>query len=254
MHSTIPTTMTWWDQGGKPPRFPPSVSWVSQGESSSVNYFLSILVLSAPLISVLSTGLFSDFTKNKFGMPRSYCLILVAVMFFISQVVTGFIKDIAHLWIASTLVGLAYGSVWSLLPTVCLEWFGMRKSLLPLFFKKKKRNIECYLILSAHFSENLGFISLATIAGNLFSVMFGKNLDAHKSSPVHDTLLIPPPLPPSTSNIQLYSAPQCLLGLRCYLDSIYLTMLATFLAVLLSIWAGYRDRLKMGITPDKTCW
>ena len=106
-------------------------------------------------------------------------------------------------------------------------------------------------MLSAHFSENLGFISLATIAGNLFSVMFGKNLDAHRSSPVHDALLNPPP---SSSNIQLYSAPQCLLGLRCYLDSIYLTVLATFLAVLLTIWAGYRDRLKMGITPDKTCW
>ena len=60
-------------------------------------------------------------------MPRSYCLALVAVMFFISQVVTGIINDISHLWIASALVGLAYGSVFSLLPTVCLEWFGMRK-------------------------------------------------------------------------------------------------------------------------------
>ena len=71
-------------------------------------------------------------------MPRSYCLTLVAVMFFISQVVTGIINDIAHLWIASALVGLAYGSVFSLLPTVCLEWFGMREyrcgAPLPLFF------------------------------------------------------------------------------------------------------------------------
>ena len=60
-------------------------------------------------------------------MPRSYCLTLVAVMFFISQIVAGSINDIAHLWIASALLGLAYGSVFSLFPTVCLEWFGMRK-------------------------------------------------------------------------------------------------------------------------------
>ena len=80
------------------------------------------------------TGLISDFTKNKYGMPRSYCLILVAVIFFISQVATSIINDIAHLWIASALVGLAYGSAFSLLPTVCVEWFGLRKcGLLSLF-------------------------------------------------------------------------------------------------------------------------
>ena len=60
-------------------------------------------------------------------MSRSYCLTLVAVLFFISQIVTVNINDIAHLWIASALVGLAYGSVYSLFPTLCLEWFGMRK-------------------------------------------------------------------------------------------------------------------------------
>ena len=126
MHTTIPTTMTWWGQGGKPSKSPPSVSWISQGESSSVNTVLILSSILVPLISVC-TGLVSDFMKNKYGMPRSYCLILVAVMFFISQVVTGSINDITHLWIASALVGLAYGSVCSLIPTVCLEWFGMRK-------------------------------------------------------------------------------------------------------------------------------
>ena len=60
-------------------------------------------------------------------MPRSYCLVLVSVIFFISQVATASIDDITHLWIASALVGLAYGGAFSILPTVCLEWFGMRK-------------------------------------------------------------------------------------------------------------------------------
>ena len=177
-------------------------------------------------------GLISDFTKNKYGMPRSYCLILVAVMFFISQVVTGSINDIAYLWIASALVGLAYGSVFSLFPIICLEWFGMRKCGL------LHSSQILSAILSAHFSENLGYLSLSPIAGNVFSLIFGRNLDAHKSSQDHDNLLNPP-------SIHVYSVPQCLLGLNCYLDAIYLTMLATFLAILLSIWTGYRDTMKI---------
>ena len=169
-------------------------------------------------------------------MPRSYCLTLVAVMFFISQVVTGTINDIAHLWISSALLGLAYGSAFSLFPTVCLEWFGMRKYCWLLSFQILNA------ILSAHFSENWGYLSLSPIgAGNLFSLVFGRNLDAHRTSPTHNALLNPPP-------VHVYSAPQCLLGLNCYLDTIYITMLATFLAILLSIWAGYRDRLKIAMS------
>ena len=97
--------------------------------------------------------------------------------------------------------------------------------------------------LSAHFSENWGYLSLSPIgAGNLFSLIFGRNLDAHRSSPVLDAMNLPP--------IHGYSAPQCLLGLYCYRDTIYLTMFATFLAILLSIWAGYRDTLKIAMSRE----
>ena len=76
------------------------------------------------------------------------------------------------------------------------------------------------------------------MAGNLFSLIFGRNLDAH-GSPVHAPLDSPP--------IDVYSAPQCLLGLKCYRDTIYVTMLTAFIAILLSIWAGYRDWLKIAM-------
>ena len=96
-------------------------------------------------------------------------------------------------------------------------------------------------ILSAHFSENSGYLSMSPIAGNVFSLIFGRNLDAHRSSSDHDTLLNLP-------SMHVYSVPQCLLGLNCYLDAIYLTMFATFLAIRLSIWAGYRDTLKIAMS------
>src|ERR1700678_1081973 len=82
-------------------------------------------------------------------------------------------------------------------------------------------------------------------AGNLFSLIFGRklNLDAHDSPPIHDALKSP--------LAHVYSAPRYLEGIHCYVDSIYLTMLATFLAILLSVWAGYRDRLKIASCNTK---
>ena len=81
------------------------------------------------------------------------------------------------------------------------------------------------------------------ISGNRFFVIFERNLDAHRNFPPHNALLNPPP-------IHVYSAPQCLLGLNCYLDAIYLTMWV----FLLFFWASaiYRDRLKITIAPQKT--
>jgi hypothetical protein len=88
----------------------------------------------------------------------------------------------------------------------------------------------------AHFSENWGYLSMSPIvAGNLFSLVFGRNLDAHDGSSVKSSVI----------RSAVAAAPQCLEGLECYVNTIYLTSGATFLSVLLSIWAGYRDREKI---------
>ena len=72
-------------------------------------------------------------------------------------------------------------------------------------------------------------------AGNLFSLVFGRNLDAHDPGRTDEAVL---------ARVAA-SAPQCLEGIKCYVDTIYLTAGATFLAMLLSIWAGYRDYQKI---------
>ena len=66
--------------------------------------------------------------------------------------------------------------------------------------------------------------------GNLFSLAFGRNLDAHSNK--HS-------LPSLTSE-----PVQCLQGLDCYVHGIYLTVGATFLSILLCVWAGYREKQK----------
>jgi hypothetical protein len=100
------------------------------------------------------------------------------------------------------------------------------------------------LFFSAHFSENWGYLSLSPMAGgNLFSIVFGRNLDKHD---VTNTIGQAP-----IAKAAPFAAPQCLLGLECYVDTLYLTAGATFLAMLLSIWAGYRDRRKIAASREK---
>ena len=87
----------------------------------------------------------------------------------------------------------------------------------------------------AHFSENWGIISVfPVVGGNLFSLAFGRNLDAHDPA----TAAPSPPIggaPPSVS------AGQCLAGRECYVQSLYLNLIACTIALALSVWAGRRD-------------
>lgn len=107
-------------------------------------------------------GMLADFVKNRLHMPRSYCATVISTFFLISQVLVIFTEDARQLWKASALLGLAYGGMMGLFPILCIEWFGM-----------------------PHFSENWGFLSLSPLlGGNLFSIAFGRNLDAH--APLED--------------------------------------------------------------------
>ena len=78
-------------------------------------------------------------------------------------------------------------------------------------------------------------MSLLT-GGNLFSLAFGRNLDAHSEQS-------------QISSPNSESEPvQCLQGLDCYVHGIYFTIGATFLSILLCIWAGYREKQKNSIS------
>ncbi|KAJ3777370.1 major facilitator superfamily domain-containing protein [Lentinula raphanica] len=159
-------------------------------------------------------GLLADFIKSKFGLPRSTLLILVASIILSSQLAASYIENVRVLWRASALLGLGYGSMFSLYATLCIEWFGL-----------------------PHFSENWGYLSLSPLfGGNIFSVAFGRNLDAHERTPGESSYMPPPPgIPPR----------QCLEGLSCYVTSLRLTTGACVCALGLSVWAMRRDRRRI---------
>ncbi|KAF7295572.1 NmrA domain-containing protein [Mycena indigotica] len=145
-------------------------------------------------------GLISDSIKNRFGLPRSYSLLIVSTLFFFSQLLAVQITRVEDLWKASVLVGLSYGTIFGLFPTVCIEFFGL-----------------------SHFSENWGYLSLSPLAGgNLFSIAFGRNLDAHE--------------PGETTTTRAVAAVAATLAL---------TTGACFVAILLSALAAWRERRKL---------
>lgn len=77
---------------------------------------------------LIPIGIFADFVKNRMAARRAYCISLVAVLFFVSQLVAVSIVDVKELWKASLLVGFSYGSLFGLFPTITIDLFGMRKS------------------------------------------------------------------------------------------------------------------------------
>ncbi|KAE9401829.1 hypothetical protein BT96DRAFT_991664 [Gymnopus androsaceus JB14] len=90
----------------------------------------------------------------------------------------------------------------------------------------------------AHFSEILGFLAFSPlIGGNIFSVAFGKNLDAHES-PVTAQIL-------SLLVGETNPRSECREGRVCYVETLYLTIIGCALSVLLGVWAGWRDHRRI---------
>ena len=135
----------------------------------------------------------------------------------------------------------------NLVPTVCLEWFGLREFFLAfniyIYFVTDLTKYNCL----AHFSENWGYICISPILSvNLLSFLFGWSLDAHAGKAVEDL---------SLTVFLADELPRCLQGRDCYVDAIYLTIGTSLLSFFLSLWAGYRDsckaaKLRMGEEDD----
>ncbi|KAF9501081.1 MFS general substrate transporter [Pleurotus eryngii] len=154
-------------------------------------------------------GLLSDFISTRLMRPRSYCYVLAASVVLLSQLVAANIDSVANLWIATGLLGIGYGGAAAISPIVAIEYFGL-----------------------SHFSEACGYIALSPlILGNVFSVAFGRNLDAHGK-------------PGSAMHNFDDSAPKCTQGRLCYVNSLYMTAAASFIGVGVITWMARRDRKK----------
>ncbi|KAI6119231.1 major facilitator superfamily domain-containing protein [Pisolithus thermaeus] len=172
------------------------------------------------------SGLISDFLRNRLHLPRAYSLCIVSSLFIISQALAIGISSVSTLWIATATLGVAYGGLFGALPAIVIDWFGL-----------------------AHLSENWGYVTLAPlVGGNIFSIMFGRNLDAHT------------PHEEDTSRNatrfvggEISSEERCLIGRECYVSSLRVTLVACMVALALSTWAATRDeRRRRAVRKERT--
>lgn len=168
-------------------------------------------------------GVASDWAKARFGIGRIWFLPVVACMFIVSQFTAMGTTHVEHLWIVSTILGLAYGSLFNVIPILVLEWFGM-----------------------AHFSQNFGTINLAPIlGGNLFNLLFGYVYDSNtigrigmpETEKLGDVVRM---LVRSGGTIANDDQHACLLGERCYGTAFKMTTFGCFIALAVSLAAGFK--------------
>lgn len=192
---------------------------------------------------------------NRWGAPRVYFSTAIAVLFLISQLFLINTTQVGQLWRASAALGLAYGGMFGLLPVVTYEWFGLKHySEVSMSWAVSTTDYSCPYLSDGVGNQNWGYVSIApVIAGNIFSLAFGKNLDSHASSPTtaesrqsipsHTALLVRGGLP---------SELLCYQGRECYVDSLRMTILACIAAIFLSIYAGWLDRRKAALKAIAT--
>jgi hypothetical protein len=170
-------------------------------------------------------GMSSDFAKHKFHVRRVTWLIPISIGFIVSQTLALYTTNPDILFLPSSTLGFAYGAMFSHATVVALDWFGL-----------------------PHFSMNWGFVSVApVIGGNLFSLAFGRNLDAHVS----------PDSPTTSGDVSRMTSSLgdvldrraggnterlCFDGSSCYAASLRMTIVACSIATVLSAWATWRDR------------
>jgi MFS family permease len=103
------------------------------------------------------SGVGSDFLVIRLNMSRFWCIFLSSAVFTVAQIAGTSISNPNHLYILSSLTGLAYGFLFGVMPSVVAHTFGI-----------------------AGLSQNWGIMSLApVISGNIFNLLYGAIYDHH---------------------------------------------------------------------------
>ncbi|KAI7830536.1 major facilitator superfamily domain-containing protein [Gamsiella multidivaricata] len=122
------------------------------------NYHVSLISLCSCL-GRISVGLMSDLGKRGsgrwWGISRIGFLLYAGICVWLGQTFGANVSDIGDLTKVSVLVGLGYGSVFGVAPTIVSEWFGVNS-----------------------FGSNWGWISVGNaIGGQIFNLIFGSLYD-----------------------------------------------------------------------------
>ncbi|KAF8601273.1 MFS general substrate transporter [Ceratobasidium sp. AG-I] len=158
----------------------------------------------------LLIGFLADYLSHSHNIPRATCFILCSVLGISAQAMLIQVDSADGLWKVSIALGLSFGTTFALYPALVSELFDI-----------------------AHFSQNCGMMIVpAVLLGNAFNYGFGRNYDAHSG--------VPPDLIETSGHLQ------CYIGRMCYINSIYVALGSSVLALALSFLATRRSWKRSG--------
>ena len=190
---------------------------VSAEDYRAVHPLLSPPPLVAPLIYLLllrqattnpshlqPTGVGSDIIVSRLHLSRFWMLLLSSLVFLLGQIAAISITIPQQLVLVSSLNGFAYGVLFGVGPALVVEAFGIRG-----------------------LSQNWGIMTLAPILfGNIFNLVYGGVYDSH-----------------STVVGGKDRHRSCDGGVECYRSAYLVTMAASVVGVVLSLWSIRHDYL-----------
>jgi len=107
----------------------------------------------------LSFGFLSDFLLHRYGIRRRVLIAVCTILMLVGMLSICFVTNIDLLWVCTVLIGFAYGSIFSVTPTVMSERFGV-----------------------GHYGVNWGWVCWGVaLGGQAMSLVFGAVYDANSN-------------------------------------------------------------------------
>lgn len=105
----------------------------------------------------LLSGFTSDLLLHKYGLSRFWMLFAASSVMLIGNILALNLIHVHHIWVVSAVVGISYGLIYGVYPSIISDLFGMNR-----------------------FSSNWGLVSITqVISSYIFSVIFGKIYDSN---------------------------------------------------------------------------
>lgn len=153
-------------------------------------------------------------------MSRFWCVLLSAVVFTVTQLAATSISNPNHLFVVSSLTGLAYGFLFGCYPSVVAHTFGI-----------------------SGISQNWGAMTLSpVISGNIFNLIYGAIYDQH-SVVVGDG--------PGSDNGHHNAHRDCREGLGCYRDAFWMTFCAGLAGIVVCWVCLWREKKNARYDPSR---
>lgn len=141
------------------------------------------------------SGNLSDLFHHHWDIPRKWLLVLASLVSMAGHVMATFIGDPSHLYVVSMAVGLSYGMIYGVYPSIVSDTFGLR-----------------------HFSKAWGWVACSQVfVAYILELVFGAVYDSNVDTSLHEKK-------PHT----------CTLGLDCYRSAFYVSVGVGFAAFVLA--------------------